>query len=113
MELVLPLISLVLMGYGSAGNASVHLFTHHTMLDKAGRVELSWTPGPEGITFRLEVAAHGYVGIGFSPGGGMNGADMVLAWVKDGLVTLEDRHAEGNSVPKLDRNQCLGLGGRQ
>ena len=57
MELVLPLISLVLMGYGSAGNASVHLFTHHTMLDKAGRVELSWTPGPEGITFRLEVAA--------------------------------------------------------
>ena len=39
----------------------------------------------------------------------MNGADMVLAWVIDGRVTFEDRHAEGNSVPKLDRSQDVIL----
>ena len=109
MGLLLLLVSLVLVREGAAGNVTRQLFTHHTILDKAGRVELSWSPRPEGITFLLEVAAHGYVGIGFSPGGGMNGADMVLAWVIDGQVTLEDRHAEGNSVPKLDRSQDVTL----
>ena len=48
-------------------------FTHHTVLDREGLVHLSWIPEKEGITFKLEVATHGYVGLGFSPGGSTTG----------------------------------------
>ena len=109
------MLLLLLLGLAEAtvalDNRSTPLeFTHRTVLDREGRVHLSWTPATEGLTFLLEVEAHGYVAIGFSPGGGMHGADMVLAWVAgDGTVTLEDRHAEGNMVPFLDTSQDLVL----
>jgi len=85
-------------------------FSHHVVLDRDGAVHLSWTPEKEGITFLVEVATHGYVGLGFSPGGGMHGADIVLCWVDSrGKVHLTDRHAVGNNVPYLDTSQDLRL----
>ena len=85
-------------------------FSHHVVLDRDGAVHLSWTPEKEGITFLVEVATHGYVGLGFSPGGGMHGADIVLCWVDSrGKVHLTDRHAVGNNVPYLDNSQDLRL----
>ena len=48
------------------------------------------------------MATHGYIGLGFSPGGGMHGADIMLAWVDTGgQVHVTDRHAVGNNVPYL------------
>ena len=86
------------------------LMTHHTVLDKDERVHLSWTPDHGGITFRYIVATHGYIGLGFSPGGGMHGADIVLGWVDtQGQVHLTDRHAVGNNVPYLDTSQDYNL----
>lgn len=90
-------------------NSTMQL-THHTILDKENKLHLAWTPGEDVITFRIEVETHGYVGLGFSPGGGMHGADMVLVWVEDGgTVHCEDRHAVGNNVPYLDSSQDVTL----
>jgi DOMON domain. len=48
-------------------------------------VTLSWRVmgGEEAIEFLVEAATRGYVGVGFSPGGGMAKADIVLSWVND------------------------------
>ena len=35
------------------------------------------------VLFPRQVATLGYVGLGFSPTGGMAGADIVLAWVDE------------------------------
>ena len=45
----------------------------------------------------LQVATLGYVGIGFSPNGGMASSDMILAWVTaDGAVVLHVRKMPSN-----------------
>jgi hypothetical protein len=48
-------------------------------------VTLSWMvmDGEGDIEFLVEAATRGYVGVGFSPGGGMAKADIVLSWVND------------------------------
>ena len=77
-------------------------FSHHLVLNREERVHLSWRPDSLGVTFRYSVATHGYIGLGFSPGGGMHGADIMLAWVDTGgHVHVTDRHAVGNNVPYL------------
>lgn len=58
-------------------------WTHREVLDGVGNVVLRWQPRHQEILFRVEARTLGYVGIGFSPNGGMEGADMVLAWVDD------------------------------
>ena len=85
-------------------------FTHHLVLDKEEKVQLSWRSSSQGVTFLYSVATHGYIGLGFSPSGGMHGADIVLAWVdRAGHVHVTDRHAVGNNVPYLDSKQSYRL----
>jgi len=86
-------------------------FRHHMVLDMEGKYHLSWSLGLSGITFKMEVETLGYIGLGFSPDGGMAGADMVIAWVDDvsGEVHLTDRHCLGFFLPPLDASQDLTL----
>ena len=41
------------------------------------------------MNFQVQVKTLGYVGLGISPNGGMAGADIVTAWVKDDLVYFQ------------------------
>jgi len=85
-------------------------FSHHTVLDPQEHYHLQWRPEKDTITFRVTVRTHGYIGLGFSPSGGMHGADIALGWVGDnGEVHLSDRHAVGNHAPYLDRSQDLKI----
>lgn len=59
------------------------LWTHSESLDKDSSVVLRWQPRHQEILFRVEARTKGYVGIGFSPDGKMENADIVLAWVED------------------------------
>lgn len=59
------------------------LWTHSESLDKNASVVLRWQPRHQEILFRVEARTKGYVGIGFSPDGKMENADIVLAWVED------------------------------
>ncbi|CAL4079802.1 unnamed protein product, partial [Meganyctiphanes norvegica] len=93
-----------------------HHFAHRRFLDpRQQHYFLLWTPGEDVLTIELQVATLGWVGLGFSPSGGMGGADIVMAWVKeDGTVNLQDYHATGNSAPVLDTSQDYELlGGSQ
>ena len=57
----------------------------------------------------VEVDTLGWVGLGFSPNGGMVDSDIMMAWVIDGEVTITDRYAVSMSLPVLDEQQDFEL----
>lgn len=68
---------------GNNNNYELYQWTHADVLDRKGDIVLRWQPRHQEILFRVEARTKGYVGIGFSPDGGMEGADIVLGWVDD------------------------------
>lgn len=58
-------------------------WTHSQILDKNRLVVVRWQPRHQEILFRIEARTNGYVGIGFSPDGSMERADIVIGWVDD------------------------------
>lgn len=62
------------------------VWTHSMVLDNNSLVTLRWQPRHQEILFRVEARTLGYVGIGFSETGGMEGADIVMGWVDDQLL---------------------------
>lgn len=73
---------------------------------------LYWNnPEDDVIEMAVEVDTLGWVGLGFSPNGGMVGSDIMMGWVKDGVVTITDRFAESESLPDMDKNQDFELVG--
>ncbi|KPP71340.1 monooxygenase, DBH-like 1-like, partial [Scleropages formosus] len=78
-------------------------FTEH--LDQAGEVSLRWgfDQPQDVITFELTVTTTGWVEMGFSPGGDMVGADIVIGGVlANGSTYFMDGHSTGNTVPLVD-----------
>ncbi|XP_071533457.1 DBH-like monooxygenase protein 1 [Panulirus ornatus] len=87
-------------------------FQHRALLDQEGTYFMLWTPREKDIIFEVQVATQGYVGLGFSPNGGMKGADIIIGWVDDaGQPHLQDRHGEGNWLPSLDDSQDVVVHG--
>ncbi|XP_013392638.1 DBH-like monooxygenase protein 1 [Lingula anatina] len=83
-------------------------FTHHVVL-KDDVFFLSWKFDNETITFETQVRTTGYIGLGFSPNGGMTGADIVIGWVKDGTAYLKDCYATAMQMPSIDKSQDVEL----
>ncbi|KAF5282737.1 hypothetical protein FQR65_LT02734 [Abscondita terminalis] len=90
-------------------------WAHSAMLSPDYRLLWSLGPGPQDITFELQVRTLGYVGFGFSKDGRMAGSDMIVGWVDQGQVYFQDRHVKespGNSVdrePEVDPSQDYQL----
>ncbi|CAL8072003.1 unnamed protein product [Orchesella dallaii] len=84
-------------------------WTHNTKLPSG--MEVSWIDSdPEFITFAMKGPEKGYISIGFSPSGGMAGADMFVGWVdSNGMGHLLDMHGTHNGMPILDKIQDLEL----
>lgn len=64
-------------------------WSHSAMLSPDYRLLWSLGPGPQDITFELQVRTLGYVGFGFSKDGRMAGADMIVGWVDKGQVYFQ------------------------
>lgn len=67
-------------------------WSHSTYLSPEYRLLWSLGPGPQDITFEVQVKTPGYVGLGFSKDGRMAGADMVVGWVDHGQVYFQVSH---------------------
>lgn len=67
----------------SVEDNSITQWTHSQVLDRDGAVVLRWQPRHQEILFRVEARTMGYVGVGFSPDGSMQRADIVMGWVDD------------------------------
>ncbi|XP_039548937.1 DBH-like monooxygenase protein 2 homolog [Pimephales promelas] len=83
---------------------SEHLDPEHNVRLKWGFDEIQGT-----ILFELTVNTSGWVGFGFSPKGGMTGADIVIGGVGPKGSYFTDRNAEGNSMPVVDQKQNYKL----
>ncbi|XP_052390511.1 DBH-like monooxygenase protein 2 homolog isoform X2 [Carassius gibelio] len=83
---------------------SEHLDPEHKVRLKWGFDEIQGT-----ILFELTVDTSGWVGFGFSPKGGMTGADIVIGGVGPGGRYFTDHHAVGNSMPLVDQQQNYKL----
>ncbi|CAD5112484.1 DgyrCDS1700 [Dimorphilus gyrociliatus] len=81
------------------------IFNHEIVLKAPDVYKLFWKYDDKKITFEIMVKTKGWVGFGLSPNGGMKDSDVVIGWVKAGKVSFEDRHAVGNSEPRLDKSQ--------
>lgn len=64
-------------------------WAHSATLSPDFRLLWSLGPGPQDITFELQVRTLGYVGFGFSPDGRMAGSDIVVGWVDQGQVYFQ------------------------
>ncbi|XP_057208977.1 DBH-like monooxygenase protein 2 homolog isoform X2 [Triplophysa rosa] len=84
-------------------------FSEH--LDPEQKVRLKWgfDEVQDTILFQLTVNTSGWVGLGFSPKGGMTGADIVIGGVGQNGSYFTDRHAVGNSMPVVDQRQDYKL----
>lgn len=69
--------------------ASGARWSHSAYLSPDYRLLWSLGPGPQDITFEIQVRTLGSVGFGFSRDGQLAGADMVVGWVHGGQVILE------------------------
>ncbi|XP_078393553.1 DBH-like monooxygenase protein 2 homolog, partial [Cetorhinus maximus] len=74
---------------------------------------LSWEVDVDSrrVTFLVLARTLGWVGVGLTPTGGMDKADVVIGWVKDGQAYFHDRHGVGNNVPVIDDSQDYQLMG--
>jgi len=57
------------------------------------------------IKFAVDVATQGWVALGISPKGGMEGADILIGWVNNGMVYFSDRFASEKGLPDKDQLQ--------
>ncbi|KAA0202187.1 hypothetical protein HAZT_HAZT006149 [Hyalella azteca] len=100
----------------SMGLSAGDVIRNAAQLDDQGKFFMAWTAETEHVTFEIQlsispqVATLGYAGLGFSPSGGMQGADIILGWVDDsGEAHLHDMHGVGNSPPVEDPSQDMVL----
>ena len=88
MSLVLfPLAILLLTRAAPASGDLASEYSQFAALDEEAKVKLYWTiDSSDGvIRFAVEAETTGWVGFGISSGQGkMEGADIVIGWVKDG-----------------------------
>ncbi|XP_044751599.1 MOXD1 homolog 2 [Coccinella septempunctata] len=83
--------------------ASSARWSHSAMLNPDYKLLWSLGPGPQDITFELQVRTLGYVGFGFSKDGRMAGSDLIIGWVDQGQVHFQDRHVKDSPGSSIDR----------
>ncbi|XP_068580584.1 DBH-like monooxygenase protein 2 homolog [Cebidichthys violaceus] len=110
MRSLLPLLCLFSVWTKGAGASDPDLpFMEY--LDQDHLVCLKWgfdNPGGT-ITFKLVVNTTGWVGLGFSSDGKMNGSDIVKGGVGPGGSYFGDYHGVGEVMPVLDEQQSYTL----
>lgn len=101
-------------GRSTVLNGNTYKWIHS--LELPSNIEVSWIDtDPEHVTIEMRGPTKGYIAIGFSPTGGMTGADMFVGWVdSNGSAHLLDMFGSHNGQPILDKRQDLELlGGRE
>lgn len=63
---------------------------------------VSWVVLENEIEFTLRAKTTGWIAIGFEPTKMMKDADIIIAYVKDGELTIEDQYANGLTSHKPD-----------
>ena len=75
-------------GHGGHDDGHSYEWEHQVALDPEEKIWVWWTADVEDktITFKVQSKAKGWSAVGFSPNGGMEGADILYFWL-DGSGT--------------------------
>lgn len=65
-------------------------------------MEISWDIVEENVIFTVSAPTNGWVSIGFEPTKMMKDADIIIAYVKDGDLYIEDHYGNSNVSHKAD-----------
>ncbi|KAF4099807.1 hypothetical protein G5714_019933 [Onychostoma macrolepis] len=84
-------------------------FSEHLDLEHKVRLKWGFDEIQGSILFELTVNTSGWVSFGFSPKGGMTGADIVIGGVGPKGSYFTDRYAVGKSIPLVDQQQNYKL----
>ncbi|XP_064630534.1 DBH-like monooxygenase protein 1 homolog [Lineus longissimus] len=103
------LVLLFLATRGSADPAPSTTYENNAFIDVAKKIRMYWSHDDVTITMELHAQTVGYVAVGFTPSGRMEGADIIIGWVKAGKAILQDRHATGHTKPLMDPKQDVEL----
>ncbi|CAL8126013.1 unnamed protein product [Orchesella dallaii] len=94
----------------SGGNGG---WTHDVDLAEDYGVKFRWRNSKENdrqwLIMEFSARASGYVGVGFSPHGGMDGGDMAIVWRGSDGPKILDFHGIGNAHPHQDSKQDYEL----
>ncbi|CAF3937549.1 unnamed protein product, partial [Rotaria sp. Silwood1] len=77
----------------------------HSLQLKTNVADLWWTTNEveKEIIFELHINTTGWIALGISPAGGMNGADLGVGWIdQSGNIHFQDRYAFDTVIPILD-----------
>ncbi|CAF3621444.1 unnamed protein product [Rotaria sp. Silwood1] len=91
---------------------------NHSVELKTNIADLWWTTNElkQEILFELHIHTTGWIALGISPSGGMNGADISVGWVDQlGNVYIQDRYAYSTITPIVDNTtqDWFALQGRE
>lgn len=104
---IAELTFLLLAAYVAMTGAQTY---HSEELVAGGRFTLHWGVTNASLEVKVVAATTGWIGVGFSPNGGMPGSDIVMGWINgDGSVAFSDRHTKVNDVPSVDAKQNYEL----
>jgi len=88
---------------GPASQATPQAVATHTVTEgdapaaysvhKAGDITLSWMVDGKMLHVKVSAPTTGWVAVGFDPKSHMEGANLILGYVKDGQVHIEDDYA--------------------
>jgi len=70
--------------------------------------ELYWFIEGEYIYFGIKGHTYGWVAIGFNPSDKMKDADIVFAWIKAGIVGIDDQYSTGETGPHTSDTELGG-----
>ncbi|KAL9974725.1 hypothetical protein ACROYT_G011804 [Oculina patagonica] len=105
-------LSLIFMCLAKSSADLVSQHSFFAPLDEDQKVKLYWnvSTANKEIYFTVEAQTTGWVGFGISSGQGkMEGADIVIGWVKDGKPYFNDRYATSHVTPQIDSQQDYEL----
>ncbi|KAL9974731.1 hypothetical protein ACROYT_G011810 [Oculina patagonica] len=112
MKTLVLYLSLIFMCLAKSSADLVSQHSFFAPLDEDQKVKLYWNVSiaNKEIYFTVEAQTTGWVGFGISSGQGkMEGADILIGWVKDGKPYFKDRHATGHVTPQIDSQQDYEL----
>jgi DOMON domain len=98
--LMVAVLSVLIPAYAS------EMAYQHTL--EATDMAVSWSIDTDQIHVRLMAKTTGWVAIGFDPESAMRGADIIIGFVKNGKVEIQDHYG----VRNLSHSQDETLGGK-
>lgn len=106
--IVVSIFALIFAQSSTNSSPSLVYFTNSKVLVDPDIYIVYWNYTDTSVIVELHVKANGWFGFGVTPSGGMNGADVIVAWIGNNKTSFTDRYIRGRSV-LIDQQQDVTL----